>query len=42
MSQSRRSRQCSVARETVKWHLKNIYAKLGVNGRGKAAARLRR
>ena len=27
--------------ETVKWHLKNIYAKLGVNGRGKAAARLR-
>lgn len=27
--------------ETVKWHLKNIYAKLGVTGRGGAAARLR-
>ncbi|SOZ64611.1 Transcriptional regulator, LuxR-family [Cupriavidus taiwanensis] len=27
--------------ETVKWHLKNIYAKLGVSGRGGAAARLR-
>ncbi|KJK21346.1 hypothetical protein UB46_27750 [Burkholderiaceae bacterium 16] len=27
--------------ETVKWHLKNIYTKLGVSGRGGAAARLR-
>lgn len=30
-----------LAQETVKWHLKNIYAKLGVAGRGGAAARLR-
>jgi LuxR family maltose regulon positive regulatory protein len=30
-----------LAPETVKWHLKNIYAKLGVSGRGGAAARLR-
>ncbi|CAG2143992.1 HTH-type transcriptional regulator MalT [Cupriavidus yeoncheonensis] len=31
----------NLAPETIKWHLKNIYAKLGVSGRGGAAARLR-
>ncbi|WP_340524879.1 LuxR C-terminal-related transcriptional regulator, partial [Cupriavidus necator] len=41
MSNKRIARVLNVSAETVKWHLKNIYAKLGVAGRGGAAARLR-
>lgn len=41
MSNKKIASVLSLSPETVKWHLKNIYAKLGVNGRGKAAARLR-
>ncbi|MFC4522567.1 LuxR C-terminal-related transcriptional regulator [Cupriavidus pinatubonensis] len=41
MSNKKIASVLSVSPETVKWHLKNIYAKLGVNGRGRAAARLR-
>lgn len=31
-----------VSLDTVKWHLKNVYGKLGVSGRDEAQARLRR
>lgn len=41
MSNKKIATVLSVSVETVKWHLKNIYAKLGVSGRGGAAARLR-
>ncbi|NOV22494.1 LuxR family transcriptional regulator [Cupriavidus necator] len=41
MSNKKIARVLNVSAETVKWHLKNIYAKLGVAGRGGAAARLR-
>jgi LuxR family maltose regulon positive regulatory protein len=41
MSNKKIASVLNLSPETVKWHLKNIYAKLGVNGRGKAAARLR-
>lgn len=41
MSNKKIASVLNVSPETVKWHLKNIYVKLGVNGRGKAAARLR-
>ncbi|MEM5429224.1 LuxR C-terminal-related transcriptional regulator [Cupriavidus oxalaticus] len=41
MSNKKIASVINVSPETVKWHLKNIYAKLGVNGRGRAAARLR-
>ncbi|RDK05217.1 serine/threonine protein kinase [Cupriavidus lacunae] len=41
MSNKKIARVLNVSAETVKWHLKNIYAKLGVSGRGGAAARLR-
>jgi LuxR family maltose regulon positive regulatory protein len=41
MSNKKIASVLNVSPETVKWHLKNIYAKLGVNGRGRAAARLR-
>lgn len=41
MSNKRIARILNVSAETVKWHLKNIYAKLGVAGRGGAAALLR-
>jgi len=30
-----------VSPETVKWHLKNVYGKLGVSGRDEAVARVR-
>lgn len=35
------ARVLSLSPETVKWHLKNVYAKLGVSGRDEAAARAR-
>ncbi|HBD37750.1 MAG TPA: LuxR family transcriptional regulator, partial [Cupriavidus sp.] len=41
MSNKKIAKVLNVSAETVKWHLKNIYAKLGVGGRGGAAARLR-
>jgi LuxR family transcriptional regulator, maltose regulon positive regulatory protein len=41
MPNKRIARVLGVAPETVKWHLKNIYIKLGVTGRDEAAARLR-
>ncbi|CAG4886835.1 LuxR C-terminal-related transcriptional regulator [Paraburkholderia saeva] len=41
MPNKRIARVLGVAPETVKWHLKNIYMKLGVSGRDEAAARLR-
>lgn len=41
MSNKKIATALNVSSETVKWHLKNIYAKLGVWGRGGAAARLR-
>ena len=41
MSNKKIASVLNLSPETVKWHLKNIYAKLGVNGRGRAAARLR-
>ena len=41
MPNKRIARVLGVAPETVKWHLKNIYMKLGVTGRDEAAARLR-
>jgi DNA-binding CsgD family transcriptional regulator len=34
------ARRLGVSRETVKRHLSAVYGKLGVTGRGKAAARL--
>ncbi|QQX82816.1 helix-turn-helix domain-containing protein [Cupriavidus necator] len=41
MSNKKIASVLNVSPETVKWHLKNIYTKLGVTGRGRAAARLR-
>ncbi|BDB27513.1 helix-turn-helix domain-containing protein [Cupriavidus sp. P-10] len=41
MSNKKIARVLNLSTETVKWHLKNVYAKLGVGGRGGAAARLR-
>ncbi|SCU75926.1 hypothetical protein CNECB9_2610001 [Cupriavidus necator] len=41
MSNKKIAKVLNLSAETVKWHLKNIYAKLGVSGRGGAAARLR-
>ncbi|WP_228982541.1 LuxR C-terminal-related transcriptional regulator [Paraburkholderia gardini] len=41
MPNKRIARVLGVTPETVKWHLKNIYIKLGVTGRDEAAARLR-
>lgn len=35
------ARALSLAPETIKWHLKNIYAKLGVSSRDDAVARMR-
>lgn len=35
------ARALGLSLETVKWHLKNIYAKLGVTGRDEAVSRLR-
>jgi len=35
------ARVIGLSPETVKWHLKNIYAKLGVAGRDEAVARVR-
>ncbi|MGH8787800.1 MAG: LuxR C-terminal-related transcriptional regulator [Cupriavidus necator] len=41
MSNKMVARTLSVSPETVKWHLKNIYIKLGVTGRDEAVALLR-
>ncbi|WP_349604818.1 LuxR C-terminal-related transcriptional regulator [Cupriavidus sp. DF5525] len=41
MSNKKIAKVLNLSTETVKWHLKNVYAKLGVGGRGGAAARLR-
>jgi len=41
MSNKMVARTLSVSPETVKWHLKNIYIKLGVSGRDEAVALLR-
>jgi LuxR family maltose regulon positive regulatory protein len=35
------ARALSLSPDTVKWHLKNIYGKLGVAGRDDAVARMR-
>ena len=35
------ARTLNLSPETIKWHLKNIYGKLGVSGRDEAAARIR-
>ncbi|WP_372659244.1 LuxR C-terminal-related transcriptional regulator [Hydrogenophaga sp.] len=41
MSNKRIAQALGVSPETVKWHLKNVYAKLGVYGRDDAVARAR-
>lgn len=41
MSNKKIASVLNLSPETVKWHLKNIYTKLGVSGRGGAAARMR-
>jgi LuxR family maltose regulon positive regulatory protein len=41
MSNKRIAQALGVSPETVKWHLKNVYGKLGVTGRDEAVARAR-
>lgn len=41
MSNKRVAQVLGVSPETVKWHLKNVYGKLGVSGRDEAVARAR-
>ena len=41
MSKKRIAQTLDVSPETVKWHLKNVYGKLGVYGRDDAVARAR-
>ncbi len=41
MANKRIARVLNVSAETVKWHLKNIYLKLGVSSRDEAVARMR-
>jgi LuxR family maltose regulon positive regulatory protein len=41
MSNKRIAQTLGVSPETVKWHLKNVYGKLGVTGRDEAVARAR-
>ena len=41
LSNKKIARALGVSPETVKWHLKNIYDKLGVSGRDEAVARVR-
>ncbi len=41
MSNKMVARTLAVSPETVKWHLKNIFMKLGVSGRDEAVALLR-